>query len=90
MKHFFKILFLGLYGTVVAIESMLSFYFGIKLIIEIHNAIGFKAIGMFLLGIILNCASILLFCIIGYEIEYSFIENRDKKKEEKEKSKRNI
>ena len=85
MKHFFKILFLGLYSTVVAIESMLSFYFGIKLIIGIHNAIGFKAIGMFLLGIILICVGILLFYMIGLVIEYSFIENSDKKKEEKEK-----
>lgn len=85
MKHLFKILFLGLYSTVVNIESMLSFYFGIKLIIGIRSAIGFKAIGMFLLGIILTCAGILLFCIIGFVIECSFIENRDKKKEEEEK-----
>ena len=85
MKHFSKILFLGLYSIIVNIESMLSFYFGIKLIIGIRNVVGFKAVGMFLLGIILTCASISLFCIIGSVIEYSFIENRDKKKEEKEK-----
>lgn len=80
MKHLFKILFLGLYSAVVNIESMLSFYFGIKLIIGIRSAIGFKAIGMFLLGIILTCAGILLFCIIGFAIEYYFIKNRDEKK----------
>lgn len=61
---------------------MLLFCFGSKLIIGTYSAIGFKAIGMFLLGIILICIGILLLRIMGFMLEYSFVENRDKKKED--------
>lgn len=80
MKHFLKVLWLGLYNIILAIECALSFYFGIKLIIRIHNTTGFAAIGMFFGGIVLICGSILLLYIIGFESEYS-MENREKKKE---------
>lgn len=52
MKHFLKVLYLGLFNIIYAIECALSFYLGIKLIIRIHNTTGFAAIGMFLGG---NC-----------------------------------
>lgn len=83
MKHFLKVLYLGLFNIIYAIECALSFYLGIKLIIRIHNATGFAAIGMFFGGIVLICGGILLLYIIGFISEY-FIENRSEKKEDKE------
>ena len=83
MKHFLKVLYLGLYNIVFAIECALSFYLGIKLIIRIHNTTGFAAIGMFFGGIVLICGGILLLYIIGFVSEY-FIENREEKKEDGE------
>ena len=83
MKHFLKVLYLGLFNIIYAIECALSFYLGIKLIIRIHNATGFAAIGMFFGGIVLICGGILLLYIIGSIPEY-FIENREEKKEDGE------
>ena len=83
MKHFLKVLYLGLYNIIFAIECVLSFYLGIKLIIRIHNTTGFAAIGMFLLGIVLICGGILLLYLIGFVSEY-FMENREEKKEDDE------
>ena len=85
MKHFLKVLYLGLFNIIYAIECALSFYLGIKLIIRIHNATGFAAIGMFFGGIALICGGILLLYIIGF-ISECFMKNRDdeEKKEAEE------
>jgi hypothetical protein len=83
MKHFLKVLYLGLYNIIFAIECVLSFYCGVRLFIKIHNTTGFAAIGMFFGGIVLICGGILLLYIIGFVSEY-FIENRREKKEDGE------
>ena len=85
MKHFLKVLYLGLCNIIFAIECALSFYLGIKLIIRIHNATGFAAIGMFFGGIVLICGGILLLYIIGF-ISECFMKNREneEKKEAEE------
>lgn len=83
MKHFLKVLYLGLYNIIITIECALSFCLGVKLIISIHNTTGFAAIGKFLLGIVLICCGILLLYLIGFVAEY-FMENRSEKKEDKE------
>ena len=85
MKHFLKVLYLGLCNIIFAIECALSFYLGIKLIIRIHNATGFAAIGMFFGGIALICGGILLLYIIGF-ISECFMKNREneEKKEAEE------
>lgn len=83
MKHFLKVLYLGLFNIIYAIECALSFYLGIKLIIRIHNTTGFAAIGMFFGGVVLICSGILLLYMIGFISEY-FIENRREKKEAEE------
>lgn len=85
MKHFLKVLYLGLFNIIYAIECALSFYLGIKLIIRIHNITGFAAIGMFFGGIVLICGGILLLYIIGF-ISECFMKNREneEKKEAEE------
>ena len=83
MRHFLKLLWLGLYYLIIVIECVLSFYLGIRLFIEIHNTTGFAAIGMFLLGIILICGGTLLLYLLGIVFEY-FFNNRSEKKEDKE------
>ena len=85
MKHFLKVLYLGLCNIIFAIECALSFYLGIKLIIRIHNTTGFAAIGMFFGGIVLICGGILLLYIIGFVSE-CFMKNREneEKKEAEE------
>lgn len=85
MKHFLKVLYLGLFNIIYAIECTLSFYLGIKLIIKIHNTTGFAAIGMFFLGIVLICGGILLLYLIGFVSEH-FMENREEKKEDDEEN----
>ena len=84
MKHFLKVLYLGLCNIIYAIECALSFFLGIKLIIRIHNTTGFIAIGMFLLGIVLISVSILFLYIIGFISEY-FMKNYSEKNEDVEK-----
>ena len=84
MKHFLKVLYLGLFNIIYAIECALSFYLGIKLIIRIHNTTGFAAIGMFFGGIVLICGGILLLYIIGF-ISECFMENHSEKNEDVEK-----
>lgn len=83
MKHFLKVLYLGLFNIIYAIECALSFYLGIKLIIRIHNTTGFAAIGMFFGGIVLICGGILLLYLIGF-ISECFMENHSEKKETEE------
>ena len=84
MKHFLKVLYLGLCNIIFAIECTLSFYLGIKLIIRIHNTTGFTAIGMFFGGVVLICGGILLLYIIDFISEY-FMENHSEKNEDVEK-----
>ena len=84
MKHFLKVLYLGLFNIIYAIECALSFFLGIKLIIRIHNTTGFAAIGMFFGGIVLICGGILLLYLIGFISEY-FMENHSEKKEDEVK-----
>ena len=84
MKHFLKVLYLGLFNIIYAIECALSFFLGIKLIIKIHNTTGFAAIGMFFGGIILICGGILLLYLIGF-ISECFMENHSEKNEDVEK-----
>lgn len=84
MKHFLKVLYLGLYNIIFAIDCALSFFLGIKLIIKIHNTTGFAAIGMFFGGIVLICGGILLLYILGF-ISEGFMKNReDEEKKEAE------
>ena len=84
MKHFLKVLYLGLCNIIYAIECALSFFLGIKLIIRIHNTTGFTAIGMFFGGVVLICGGILLLYIIGF-ISECFMKNReDEEKKEAE------
>lgn len=47
MKHFLKILYLGLYNLIITVECVLSFCCGVRQFIKIHNTAGFAAIGMF-------------------------------------------
>lgn len=84
MKHFLKILYLGLYNLIITVECVLSFCCGVRQFIKIHNTAGFAAIGMFFGGIVLICGGVLLLYIIGFISEY-FIENR-REKEEAEKA----
>ena len=83
MRHFLKLLWLGLYNLIIVIECVLSFYLGVRLFIEIHNTTGFAAIGMFFGGIVLIFISILFLYLIGFVFEY-FMENRGEKKEDSE------
>ena len=84
MKHFLKVLYLGLFNIIYAIECALSFFLGIKLIIRIYNTTGFAAIGMFFGGIVLICGGILLLYLIGF-ISECFMENHSEKNENVEK-----
>lgn len=83
MRHFLKLLWLGLYYLIIVIECVLSFYCGVRLFIEIHNTTGFAVIGKFLLGIVLISVSILFLYLIGFVFE-CFMENHSEKKEDGE------
>lgn len=72
MRHFLKLLWLGLYNLIITIECALSFCLGVKLIISIHNTTGFAAIGKFLLGIVMICCGVLLLYGMGYIVEPFF------------------
>lgn len=81
MKHFFKLLWLGLYYLIIVIECVLSFYLGVRLFIEIHNTTGFAAIGKFLLGIVMVCCGVLLLYGMGSIVEQFFETDKNNKKE---------
>lgn len=81
MRHFLKLLWLGLYYLIIVIECVLSFYLGVRLFIEIHNTTGFAVIGKFLLGIVMVCCGVLLLYGMGSIVEPFFETNEDNKKE---------
>lgn len=82
MRHFLKLLWLGLYYLIIVIECVLSFYLGVRLFIEIHNTTGFAVIGKFLLGIVMVCCGVLLLYGMGSIVEPFFETNKNNKKEE--------
>lgn len=82
MKHFLKILYLGLYNLIITVECVLSFCCGVRQFIKIHNTAGFAAIGMFLSGIVMVCGGVLLLYAMGYIVDPFFETNKNNKKEE--------
>ena len=87
MKHFLKILYLGLYNLIITVECVLSFCCGVRQFIKIHNATGLAAIGMFLSGIVMVCCGVLLLYGMGYIVEPFFETNKNNKNEEEEEKK---
>lgn len=83
MRHFLKLLWLGLYYLIIVIECVLSFYLGVRLFIEIHNTTGFAVIGKFLLGIVMVCCGVLLLYGMGSIVEPFFETNKNEEEEEK-------